>query len=85
MGCSQAPVIAVRKTSNPEERSIADLFRQNERVQVRRANSNDWIPGVVVSALQYFGVVGEGYEIQYDSGGTETMPASPQHIQPITG
>ena len=37
--------------------SAADLFRQNERVQVRRANSNDWIPAVVVSALQYFGVV----------------------------
>ena len=37
--------------------SAADLFRQNERDQVRRANSNDWIPAVVVSALQYFGVV----------------------------
>ena len=37
--------------------SAADFCRQNERVQVRRANSNDWIPGVVVSALQYFGVV----------------------------
>ncbi|KAL1668304.1 hypothetical protein GGF50DRAFT_111335 [Schizophyllum commune] len=83
MGCSQAPVITVRKTSNPEER--VRRLQVNERVQVRRANSNDWIPGVVVSALQYFGVVGEGYEIQYDSGGTETMPASPQHIQPITG
>ncbi|KAL1708256.1 hypothetical protein EV121DRAFT_287853 [Schizophyllum commune] len=83
MGRSQAPVIAVRKTSNPEER--VRRLQVNERVQVRRANSNDWIPGVVVSALQYFGVVGEGYEIQYDSGGTETMPASPQHIQPITG
>ncbi|KAI5892700.1 uncharacterized protein SCHCODRAFT_02626893 [Schizophyllum commune H4-8] len=82
MGCSQAPLSSGRKVSNPEEQGRIRRLQVNERVQVRRANSNDWIPGVIVSALQYFGVVGEGYEVQYDSGGRETMPASPQHIQP---
>ncbi|KAL1697133.1 hypothetical protein GGG16DRAFT_84780, partial [Schizophyllum commune] len=37
MGRSQAPLIAVRKTSNPEERGLRRL-QVNERVQVRRAN-----------------------------------------------